>query len=160
MIGLESTTRPWEPDDEQRLQRMFGRLSRQTVIRRFFTLMPELKEPLLRVLADVDHDRHEALVVELAGEIVALASYHRDPADPRRADVAVLIEDGWQHHGLGRQLIRQLGRLALQRGITSFHADVLSENPAAAGLIKRLDPRARAVWSDDHLSYDLPLRAA
>jgi GNAT superfamily N-acetyltransferase len=139
---------------------MYTRLSRETIVRRFFTMMPTLKGPLLGCLTNVDHDRHEAMVVTVGDEIVALASYHRDPVDPTRADVAVLIEDHWQHHGLGRQLIKRLGRVAEQRGLTAFHADVLVDNKAAAGLIHRMDRRAHATWKGDALSYDLPLRAA
>jgi len=160
MIGLDPRIRRLEPGDAARLQRMFRRLSRETVIRRFFTFMPTLKEPALQALTSVDHDTHEALAVVVGDEIVALASYHRSPSDPALADVAVLVEDGWQHHGLGRVLVRRLAQQAAERGITTFHADVMAGNRAATGLIRRMDRTTRARWNGDVLSYDLPLRAA
>ena len=160
MIGLDARIRPWEDPDGARLQRMFTRLSRQTVIQRFFTLHQTLNGPLLHGLADVDHHRHEALVVPIGDEIIALASYHLYRFDPTRADIAVLIEDAWQQHGLGRLLVRRLSGLAAQRGVTAFHADVLFENRAARGLIRRMDRHARATVDGVSLSYELPLRAA
>ena len=160
MIGLDARTRPWEDLDRARLERMFTRLSRQTVIQRFFTLTRTLNGPLLAGLADVDHDHHEALVVPVGDEIIALASYHLDRGDPTRADIAVLIEDAWQQRGLGRLLVGRLSRLAAERGVTAFHADVLFQNTAARGLIRRMDRQARATLDGSSLSYELPLRAA
>lgn len=160
MIGLDTPPRPLREDDDVRLIRMFDRLSRETVHRRFFTLTPKLDGPLLQALTDVDHDRHEALVVAVGGEIVAIASYYRRPDDPTVADVAVLVEDGWQHHGLGRRLMRQLVRWARERGVEQFHADVLADNSQAVGLIRRMDTTARARFDSGGLAYDLPLVAA
>jgi GNAT superfamily N-acetyltransferase len=160
MIGLDAYVRPWDDRDRVRLERMFTRLSRQTVIQRFFTLTQTLNEPFLRGLADVDHDHHEALVVPIGDEIIALASYHLDQTDPTRADIAVLIEDAWQQHGLGRLLVGRLSRLAAERGVAVFHADVLFQNTAARGLIRRMDRQARATVDGTSLSYELPLRAA
>ena len=139
---------------------MFERLSPQTISRRFFTLMPRLSEPLLRALTSVDHDAHEALVITVGDEIVALASYHRSANDPSIADIAVMVEDEWQHHGLARQLMRELTNLARTRGIALFHADVLADNQAAIGLIHRLGNSTPPVWTGTGLSYDLPLVAA
>ncbi len=160
MIGLDAQIRPWEDLDRPRLERMFTRLSRQTVIQRFFTLTQTPNEPLLRGLSDVDHDHHEALVVPVGEEIIALASYHLDQIDPARADIAVLIEDAWQQRGLGLLLVRRLSRLAAKRGVVAFHADVLFQNTAARGLIRRMDRQARGTTDGVSLSYELPLRAA
>lgn len=157
MIGLHVLPRPFADGDDVRLAQMFHRLSRETVLRRFFTLMPHLDGPLLRSLTSVDHDGHEALVVQVGDEIVALASYTRRPGDPTVADVAVLVEDGWQHHGLGRQLTRQLGRLARSRGVERFHADVLADNRPVMGLIHGLDPASKGHFEDGAIAFDLPL---
>lgn len=160
MIGLDPVVRPLAPGDADRLVRMFSRLSNETVYRRFFTSMTKLDSRMLGALTAVDHDRHEALVVAVGGEIVALASYHRGVDDPATADVAVLIEDGWQHHGLGRVLMRRLTRLARSRGVVQFHADVLADNAPAVGLVRRLARgSARARLESGELVYDLPLVA-
>jgi GNAT superfamily N-acetyltransferase len=160
-LGAEVEPRLLETDDADRLVRMFSRLSAQTVRRRFFTVVPRLEGPLLTSLTSVDHDRHEALVVVVDDEVVGLASYHLDADDPHAADVAVLVEDGWQQAGLGRRLVEELAGLARGRGIERFHADVLAENRPAVGFVRRMNPSARARYdSDGTLSFDLPLRSA
>jgi GNAT superfamily N-acetyltransferase len=137
---------------------VFSRLSPDTIHRRFFTLLPRLSEPLLRTLTTADHWSSEALVVAVGDEFVAIGSYHRSAADPAVADIAVLVEDGWQGHGLGGRLSRALSRLAIARGITTLHADVLASNQAAVGLIRRSSGgRARGAFLDGELVYDLPL---
>ena len=161
MIGLHALPRPLDPAaDRERVVRMFERLSSATVHRRFFTSVPKLDGWMLSALLSVDHDRHEALVVQVGDELVALASYHRSAADPAVADVAVLVEDGWQHHGVGKQLTRSLSRLAASRGVTLFHADVLADNRPVIGLIQRRGRGPKGSWNSDGLSYDLPLVAA
>lgn len=160
MLANGQSVRALELDDGPRLERMFERLSPETITRRFFTLMPKLNAPLLRLLLAVDHNGHEALVVTVGDEIVAFASYHRSANDPTVADVAVMVEDGWQHHGFGRLLLRALTALAQTRGITLFHADVLADNRPAIGLIHNLGNTASPTWTGDGLSYDLPLSAA
>ena len=167
MIGLDARVRPLESsgvagaEDAARLQRMFARLSPDTIHRRFFTLMPSLSDSLLQKLTTVDHWSSEALVVVVGEEVVALGSYHRSATDPCVADVALLVEDGWQGFGLGGRLSRALSRLALERGITSLHADVLASNQAAVGLIRRSSRgQARGAFLDGELVYDLPLVAS
>lgn len=160
MIGLDAVPRPFEPGDAARVVRMFGRLSPATVHKRFFTVSAKLDGPLLRALVDVDHERHEALVVPVGDEVVALASYHVRRDDPTVADVAVLVEDGWQHHGLGQRLVRRLGRLAERRGVVAFHADVLPDNQPVVGLIHRTNRTPQAHFTGGELSFDLPLRPA
>jgi GNAT superfamily N-acetyltransferase len=164
VIGLDARVRPLESgsgEDAARLQRMFARLSPETIHRRFFTLMPRLSDSLLRTLTTVDHWSSEALVVVVGDEFVALASYHRSRSDPAVADVAVLVEDGWQGFGLGARLTRALRRLAVDRGIERFHADLLASNRAAVGLIRRSSRGlARGAFLDGELVYDLPLRPA
>jgi acetyltransferase len=139
---------------------MFRRLSPRTVVQRFFTLTPLLSAPLLRALTDVDHDRHEALVVQVGDELVALASYARRADDRTVADVALLVEDGWQRHGVGRRLLRDLVRTARAAGVETLHADVLVDNFQVKGLITRVDASSKPYFADGNLAYDWPLSPA
>ena len=160
MIGPDVWVRPVSVDDADRLQRMFSRLSPDTIHRRFFTLMPRLSDSLLSTLLTADHVTSEALVAVVGDEIVALASYHRAADDPSVADIAVLVEDGWHRHGLGARLVRALGRLAIVGGVDRFHADLLASNRPVVGMIRRVSPSARAAFLDGELVYDLPLGRA
>src|SRR5437879_4442671 len=106
--------RPVEPDDAERLRRFFGRLSDQTVYRRFFTLFPAPPPAVLAHLLSGDGRDHESLAVLDGDEIVALAGWDRLAGDAAgdgetdEAEIAVLVEDAWQHRGLGRALVRML----------------------------------------------------
>lgn len=160
MIGPDLRVRPVRPEDADALRRMFVRLSPETIHRRFFTLLPGLDDRTLSHLIDVDHRRHEAVVAVMGREILGLASYHRTVADPAVAEVAILVEDAWQHHGIGRRMARLLGRIAASRGIDRMHADVLAENRPASGLIRRVAGTSRGRFENGTLSYEVPLSPA
>jgi GNAT superfamily N-acetyltransferase len=138
--------RPIDGGDVDRLERAFRRLSPDTVYRRFFTLMPAPPPSLLRRLAVVDHDSREALVVLDGDEVVAVASWDRAGPATTEAEVAVLVDDTWQHRGLGSALVRMLAGEARRHGIESFTATLLSDNRAALGLaVKTGHPRWRGM---------------
>ena len=131
-IGLE---------DVDRLQRMFSRLSPDTVYRRFFSPINEPRRSALVWLTAVDHGRREALVALDGDEIVAVARYDSRP-EGAAAEVAVTVEDAWQHQGVGRRLTKRLAQRAVDHGIESFVATVLPENRPALGLMRKLSPDA------------------
>lgn len=133
--------RPIEADDVELLRRMFYRLSAETVYKRFFRPIIEPGPSVLRSLCEVDHGRREALVaVDAAGEIVAVARYDR-LGDTDEAEVAVVVEDAWQGHGIGARLVKKLGRLAESRGLEVFTATMLGDNRAATKLLRKVDTR-------------------
>src|SRR5262245_45011956 len=101
------TIRPVRDDDEERLARFFTRLSRDTLYRRFFTAMPRIAPSLIDRLVHVDHHRREALVAIVHDEIVAEARYDGSTSDPTAAEAAVVVEDGWQRHGIGAALLER-----------------------------------------------------
>jgi GNAT superfamily N-acetyltransferase len=123
-----------EPDDAERVRRLFQRLSPESIYRRFFTLFPAPPAGVLRRLTTVDHGDHEALAVLDDDEIVAIASWDRPVHDGDEAEIAILVEDAWQHKGLGRALVRMLTGEAARRGITVLNATVLADNHPARHL--------------------------
>src|SRR5436190_23566038 len=102
MIGVDPTVRPLLDGDGPRLVRMLQRLSAGSVQRRFFTPLVDAEMTARLLMRSAGDGRNEALVAVLGDDIIAIASYHRHADDTGRADVAVLVEDGWQHYGLGR----------------------------------------------------------
>src|SRR3954452_15646949 len=128
------TVRPVEADDAERVRRLFERLSPESIYRRFFTLFPAPPAAVLRHLTAVDHGDHEALAVLNGDEILALASWDRPAHGSDDAEIAVLVEDAWQHKGLGRALVRMLTAEAARRGITEINATVLADNHPARHL--------------------------
>jgi GNAT superfamily N-acetyltransferase len=130
----ELEVRPVDAGDVERVRRLFDRLSPQSVYRRFFTLFPAPPASVLRHLTAVDHTDHEALAALEGDEVVALASWDRPAAGAAEAEIAVLVEDAWQHRGLGRALVRMLTAEAARRGIAVLNATVLADNYPARQL--------------------------
>ena len=140
-MDVPVTTRPVQPDDGPRFCLLWNRLSAETVYRRFHA---PLRSPPVgaRRFVEVDHDLREALVAVVGDEVVGVARYDRFPADPSTADVAVVVEDGWQGVGVGRQLLGELTQLAGRRGVRTLTADVQADNDRVLGLVRRLLPGA------------------
>jgi GNAT superfamily N-acetyltransferase len=151
------TARPVRPDDADRLLRLHGRLSPATIYRRFFSPVMRPSPTMLRHLATVDHDNREALVAVVADEIVGVARYDRVAGDPSRAEVAVVVEDAWQHHGVAHWLLLSLAALARARGIEAFTATVLADNDEVLGLIRSMNRQARMTTSSGESDVLLPL---
>src|SRR6266702_6189811 len=122
-----------QPDDADRLRRLFYRLSPETVYWRFFTPVHVPREEVLEHFARVDHQRREAIVAVIDGEVAGVARYDQGEGTSE-ADTAVLVEDAWQGQGLAKVLLRRLAGVALQRGILTFTALILGENVRARQL--------------------------
>src|SRR5258707_4005167 len=110
-----------ESSDGQALRGLFFRLSPTTLYRRFHSpiVRPEQAHP--ERLLDVDHHDREAVVAVVDGEIVGVARYAKWPAT-NKADVAVVVADGWQRQGVAIRMLSSLETLARSAGINTFTA--------------------------------------
>ncbi len=93
-------------------------------------------------------------------EIVGVARYESDPDRPWLpvAEIAVTVEDAWQHRGLGILLSRRLASLARRRGFVAFTATVLGENRAALRLMRSISPEAKVGFREGTYGVYAPLR--
>ena len=139
--GLELLLRPLRPDDKRQLAAAFDRLSPETRYRRFFAPLEKLSPQDLRYLTEVDHHDHEAIaaVNPENGAIVGVARYVRSE-DPSEAEVAVVVGDPWQGHGVATALLQRLVARAREEGIDHFVALVMGENVDALELFRHLAP--------------------
>jgi GNAT superfamily N-acetyltransferase len=76
-------------------------------------------------------------VREPGGDVVALASLIGSPGSGT-AELGVLVEDAWQHRGIGRRLVAHLVTAAPARGITTLTAAVLAANATVADLLRQV----------------------
>jgi RimJ/RimL family protein N-acetyltransferase len=139
--GLEVLIRVVQPDDKRRISMAFERLSPETRYRRFFAPMDRLSQEDLRYLTEVDHHDHEAFAAinPENGSIVGVARYVR-AEDPAEAEVAVVVGDPWQGHGVATELLRRLVARAREEGIDHFVALVMSDNDDVLELFRHLAP--------------------
>src|SRR5690242_14082429 len=118
----------------------FARLGAASRQMRFLGVKKDLSAAELRYFTDVDHHDHEALgaLDDAGGRGVGIARYVRDADDPQAAEIAVTIIDDWQGRGLGTELVAQLSERARTEGIRRFTALVAADNPAMAGLLRKV----------------------
>lgn len=134
-----------ESCDGDAVTRLFGRLSPESVYRRFFS--PAVKpERLGASLARLDHHDREAVAAVEVGEVVGVAQYSR-AAGSRLADLAVVIADGWQRQGLGTRLVAALAERAVAEGVEGFAVDIQGDNYGALKLFRRVAPGVRLAFS-------------
>jgi GNAT superfamily N-acetyltransferase len=125
--GTWCVLRPIRPDDAERLIRFHQHLSQRSTYLRFFTVHPTLSTEEVKRFTTVDYKDRLALVVERDGQLIAVGRFDRIVGTPE-AEVAFVVADGYQHHGLGSLLLDELARAAKARGITTFVAETLCEN--------------------------------
>src|SRR5947208_17179611 len=135
---MEPIVRMLRATDLPDVATMLDRLSETSRYRRFFSPGFGGTRRELAYLPTVDGHARLALVAVVDERIIGLARYHL--ADNGAADVAVVVEDEWQHHGLGRRLMIELASAARREQIASFAVSVLGDNAPAMRLLRRLAP--------------------
>lgn len=128
--------RPISPQDGDALVHFHEGLTRETTRLRFFILHPHLLPDEVERFTHVDHHDREALVAMDGPDIVAVGRFDRLP-DTDDAEVAFVVADGWQGHGVGTHLLEQLAVRARAEGITRFVADTLDENQHMRQVFRR-----------------------
>ena len=120
----------------------FYRLSAASSHRRFLCASPVLTSEMLRVLTDIDHRDHEAMLAldDHGREGLGIAHYVRSLERPDVAEVALTVIDDRQGRGLGTLLLEVISARARQEGITTFTALMLAENREMRDLLNRLGP--------------------
>jgi RimJ/RimL family protein N-acetyltransferase len=147
--GARVRIRPIRADDQIPLIELYDRLSQLTAYQRFFSLMRRFPPDWAKILATVDYRRRLALVAEHEGphglELIGVGRY--EPTERQdTAEIAFVVQDGWQNRGLGTILFRGVLDAAQARGISRFVAYVLADNTRMLDLILRFtDVRHRTI---------------
>jgi len=118
-----------------RITAMWERCSLATRIARFHAPVRKIPASYLKTMLS-DPSTSLVAVRGQAGAVVALASLV--PADCRSAELGVLVEDAWQRHGIGRQLVARLIAAARASQVTELTASVLAENARVADLLRQV----------------------
>ena len=124
--GTTLRLRPPAARDADAVLDFYRRLSPRSLYLRFHGT-PQVDRQLVEPVLDPDWHERGALIGELEGRVVALASYVR-LRDPTTAESAFAVEDALQGRGVGTRLLEQLAARAAQVGIARFVAEVMAEN--------------------------------
>jgi RimJ/RimL family protein N-acetyltransferase len=124
--GTALFIRPIRPDDAERLVAFHERLSPQSVYFRFFSPHPRLSSFEVERFTNVDYADRLALVAEVGGELVGIGRYDRICGT--EAEIAFVVADAWQHHGIATVLLELLADAARANGFETFVASTLPDN--------------------------------
>ena len=120
--------------DLPRITAMWERCSLATRMARFHAPVRDIPASYLETVLS-DPSASLVAVSGRAGAVAALASLVSGGGS---AELGVLVEDAWQRHGIGRNLVAHLIAAAPARQITELTACVLTRNGAVADLLRRV----------------------
>lgn len=149
--GVQVEIRPISTDDEQRMIKFHKGLSERTVYMRYFeslSLAVRTTHTRLARICFADPQR-ETVLVALCGQsqsddknIVAVGRLSKS-ADPKNAEVALLVLDEFQSGGLGTELLRQLIQAARGQHVSRIEAEMLRDNLVMQRVLKKFGFRLR-----------------
>ena len=144
--GRSVAIRALRPDDREEMLAAIGRTSAESLRRRFFVPKRGFSETEISFFTKIDFDKHVALVAQIGedGRPVIAGGGRYVMTDPGRAELAFVVVDAYQGHGIGTALLRHLITLAREAGLRELMAEVLPENGAMLAVFNRLGFCARA----------------
>ncbi len=162
--GEEVLIRPIRPEDEPLLIKLHQVLSERTVYLRYFQplrLSQRTAHDRLTRICYIDYDREMALAVEHKNadgnrEIIAIGRLSRMRGKDE-AEMAVLVDDRFQHQGLGTELYRRLIEVARDEHLGSVVSTILSENREMQTICKKLGFKLEASLEDGTVQAVLTL---
>jgi len=142
--GIEVRFRAIKPSDEEEMRRLFYRFSDEAVYYRYFASIKAMPHSKMQSYVNIDY-RTTMSIVGLVGEIghgriIAEARFVKDKSIPPYADVAFVVDEEYHGIGIATYLYKMLIRLAKDRGIHGFTADVLASNTSMMKVFEKGGP--------------------
>jgi GNAT superfamily N-acetyltransferase len=136
--GRPIEIRALKPGDRDALLEAVGRMSDQSIYRRFFSSKTHFTDQEVAFYTDVDFVNHVALValLEEQGRAVIVGSARYVVAKPGAAEVAFAVDDAHQGLGVGPLLLKHLAAIARQSALDELFAEVLPGNTAMLKVFK------------------------
>jgi len=156
--GTQMNFRPIHPTDEPRMRDLFYKLSEATMYYRFMSHSQRVSRHQIQDFVYIDHRNDVTIVGTLPSadgeEIIAVGSYYLDQKT-NLAEVAFVVGDDWQNHGIGTFLLKQLMRIARRNGIRGFTAEVLTENKPMMAVIDKSNCKVSSKLAGNVYSYEM-----
>ncbi len=139
--GLGILLRPVKISDEPLLKDLFYSLSDESMYQRFISARRDIPHQELQKFAAVDYFQKMVLVAvreEDGMESICGIGQYGINSDMFTADVALVVRDDCQNHGIGGELLAYLTYLAKRQGLLGFTAEVLAGNDPVFHLFKKM----------------------
>ncbi|MDM8555487.1 GNAT family N-acetyltransferase [Desulfococcaceae bacterium HSG7] len=138
--GIRVRFRAIKPSDEEKMRRLFYRFSDETIYRRFFYNIKTMPHDKMQEYVNVDYSFMMSLVALVKesdqDKIIAEARFAKD-AHTSYGDVAFVVDEKYQGLGMATYLYKMLTRLAKERGLKGFTAEVLHANKGMMKVFER-----------------------
>ena len=162
--GKESVIRPIRPEDEPLLIKLHQALSERTVYLRYFQplkLSQRTAHERLTRICFIDYDREMALVVEHKNaegmpEIVGIGRLSKLRGRDE-AELAVLVDDRFQHLGMGTELYRRLIAVAQAEKVGRVVSTILVENHEMRAICHKLEFALKSDIEDGTIRAELQI---
>ena len=157
--GSEVLLREAGPSDVPLVDALHARCSPASRRARFLSPSPRLNPQQLRALVDPVGGRSVLALTRDGGSAVGLADLRlAEPVSPTpTATFGVLVEDTWQHRGLGTALVRRVAETAEELGMRELIGTVPADEVRITRLLRRAGLRPTAVLADGTLQLNVPL---
>jgi GNAT superfamily N-acetyltransferase len=130
--GRSVEIRALRPGDREELLGAVGRMSDESIYRRFFSPKRGFTDQEVAYYMNVDFVDHVALlaVVQEEGHPVVAGGARYIVSTPGVAEVAFAVDDIHQGQGIGALLMKHLAAIARRAGLKELFAEVLASNAA------------------------------
>ncbi|GGZ20020.1 bifunctional acetate--CoA ligase family protein/GNAT family N-acetyltransferase [Streptomyces poonensis] len=155
--GTTMCIRPAGPDDQEAVLRLYRGMSDANLRLRFFTVSRRSGEQAAARIAEPAPPGHRALVATHGGRIIGITEYETSGEGVGTAEIALAVDDGWHHRGVGTLLLEHLVSAARAHGIRAFTADALAENHEVLKVFADLGLRTARHFEGPEVHCTIPL---
>jgi GNAT superfamily N-acetyltransferase len=125
----EFVVRPFFAADREAVAALLSRLSSESLYQRFHSAGIRVDGAMVDSVT-----AGHALIAELDGEVVGLASYNGT-----RCELGIVVDDRCRRRGIGNALCRELLRRAERAGVSTVMATIMHANHAMLRLVQSLE---------------------
>jgi len=150
--------RPAKPTDAKEMQRMFYRLSPESVRMRYHGTIKTLSRSDAQRLAHVDYSQDMAIVALVGPRhkqtIIGEARYMYNPSN-NMGEFDIVIDEKYQGRGIGTFMGNLLNKIAFSRNLNGVYAEVIAQNGATIALLNKAWPTAQILFDGDACTFVL-----
>jgi acyl-CoA hydrolase/GNAT superfamily N-acetyltransferase len=157
---LKVRFRAIKPADEECMRDLFYRFSDESVYSRYFRSVSSMPHAKIQEYVNVDWNQVMSIVglvgEEGEGRIIAEARFIKIPGSTM-AEVVFVVDEQYQRLGIASLLYRMLIKLARERGVKGFIAEVLFSNLGIMNVFQKGDLPVKAHLESGIYHLKIPL---